>query len=227
MKFDITEQTFLISDSHFGHKAVLEKEPSRLTSAKLNGYSDFYTFHMDLWNKALSKNDNILHLGDLYFPGGFSYLKNLNGQKTLIVGNNDVKRFQKLKSLKSWEVETGLQLRVKQEAYIFEKLYAEFGKARIKDDIYLNAIVQDIAGERIMFSHFPVFNRKTNDRFAKSRDVLDRLFIVADCSLNIHGHIHSRETNNSFCFNVCCEHLGFSPKRLSEILKLWRYRVNI
>ncbi len=227
MKCPIDENIFLISDSHFGHKAVLEKEPSRLKSAKVCGYDDFYTFHKDLWNAAVGKKDRILHLGDLYYPGGFSYLKELKGRKILVVGNNDVQRFEKLKELKKWNVQQGLNLHIPQRGEILQKLYDEFGKIFIKEDIYLNAIVQDIGKERIMFSHFPVFNRKVNDRFAKSRDVLDRLFILADCSLNIHGHIHSRDTNNSFCFNVSCEQLGFKPKRLSEILTLWRYKISI
>ena len=45
MGFEITENTFVISDSHFGHKAVLQREPSRLKSAKAYGSSDFYAFH--------------------------------------------------------------------------------------------------------------------------------------------------------------------------------------
>ncbi|MCH5313068.1 MAG: metallophosphoesterase [Helicobacter sp.] len=223
MNFHITEDTFLISDSHFGHKAVLKKEPSRLQFAEAHQYKDFYALHRDLWNQAVRKKDNVLHLGDLYFSGGFSYLKKLKGTKMLIVGNNDIEGFERLKTLKNWYVQQGLKLNIEQKESIIKKLDKEFGKTKIKEDIYLNAIVQDIAGERIMFSHFPVFNRKHNDRFSATRDILDKLFKLADCSLNIHGHIHSRQTGHSFCFNVCCEQLGFAPKRLGEILKLWRY----
>ena len=203
MGFEITENTFVISDSHFGHKAVLQREPSRLKSAKAYGYSDFYAFHKHLWNQVVGKKDTLLHLGDLYYAG------------------------EKLKNLKSWSVQKGLALQVPQSEAILKKLYAQFGKSMVKDDIYLNAIVLDCAGERIMFSHFPVFHRKAHDRFTKSRDTLDKLFALADCSLNIHGHIHSRNTNYSFCFNVSCEQLGFAPKRLKEIITLWRHKVHI
>ncbi|MCX2716323.1 metallophosphoesterase family protein [Helicobacter sp. MIT 21-1697] len=227
MGFEITENTFVISDSHFGHKAVLEREPSRLKSAKAYGYNDFYKFHKDLWNKQVGKKDTLLHLGDLYYEGGFSYLKKLNGTKKLVIGNNDIERFEKLKNIKSWSVQKGLALQIPQSKEILAKLYAQFGKSMVKDDIYLNAIVLDCAGERIMFSHFPVFHRKAHDRFAKSRDTLDKLFALADCSLNIHGHIHSRNTQHSFCFNVSCEQLGFAPKRLGEILTLWRHKIHI
>ena len=227
MNFNITEDIFLTSATHFGHKDVLKREPSRLQYAKACKYDDFYALHRDLWNKAVGKKDNVLHLGDLYFDGGLPYLKDLKGTKTLVIGNNDIKTFQKLKDFKSWYVQKGLRLNIAQKDRVLYTLQSEFGKARLKDDIYVNAIVQDIAGERIMFSHFPVFNRKTNDRFSESRDILDRLFKLADCSLNIHGHIHSRQCEHSFCFNVSCEQLGFAPKRLSEILKLWRYKIHI
>ncbi|WP_110581749.1 metallophosphoesterase [Helicobacter cinaedi] len=227
MDFIINENTFLISDSHFGHKAVLQREPSRLKSARTNGYDDFYAFHKDLWNKAVGKKDRILHLGDLYYPGGFHYLKELRGKKQLLVGNNDVTRFTKLKALKSWRVQRGLNLQIPNAKAIRKKLYEKYGKMMIKDDVYLNAIIADCGRERIMFSHFPVFHRKAHDRFAKSRESLDTLFALADCSLNIHGHIHSRDTNYSFCFNVSCERLGFEPKTLGEILRLWREKNRI
>ncbi|RDU58934.1 metallophosphoesterase family protein [Helicobacter marmotae] len=224
MSFDITQDTFVISDSHFGHKAVLKREPSRMQAAAANGYKDFYKFHRDKWNEVVGKKDNLLHLGDLYFVGGEAYLKSLKGSKALIVGNNDIKHFHKLKK---WHIFKGLKLYIPQKEAILQALYKEFSKQTIKDDIYLNAIVQDIGTERIMFSHFPVFERKKYDRFATSRYMLDRLFILSDCSLNIHGHIHSRQSRHSFCFNVSCEHLGFTPKRLSEILRLYRYRAQI
>lgn len=227
MSFIINKNTFLISDSHFGHKAVLEREPSRLRSARANGYDDFYAFHRDLWNKAVGKKDYVLHLGDLYYPGGFAYLKGLRGRKQLVVGNNDIKRLLKLKTLKHWQVQKGLSLQIPHARTIRKKLYEKFGKTMIKDDVYLNAIITDCGRERIMFSHFPVFHRKAHDRFAKSRDSLDTLFALADCTLNIHGHIHSRDTNHSFCFNVSCECLGFEPKTLGEILRLWREKTRI
>lgn len=227
MTFPIDSDTFLISDSHFGHKAALVKEPSRLRAAQAYGYEDFYTLHQSLWNEEVGKKDFVLHLGDLYYPGGFKYLKNLNGKKGLIVGNNDVERYPKLKELKDWRVQRGLRLEIEQKDTILEALKNKYGKSALKDDVYFNALVVDYDHERIMFSHFPVFNRKQNDRFAKTRDVLDDAFKFADCSLNIHGHLHSRQTQNSFCFNVCCEQLGFRPKKLKEILTLWRHKAFI
>ena len=103
------------------------------------------------------------------------------------------------------------------------KLGAGFdGNATGMENIYLNAVVCDVEGERIMFSHFPVFNRKPRDRFANARDILDTAFRLAQCSLNIHGHLHSRESGNDFCVNVSCEKLGFIPRTLGEVLRSHR-----
>lgn len=224
MSFVVDENTLVVSDSHFGHKYVLVREPSRLIAAKACGFRDFFEFHRQLWNECVGKNDFVLHLGDLYYPGGFKYLKNLNGVKKLIIGNNDVDRFSKLKDLKHWSVNKGLKFELENKANILDSLYKKYGKSRVKNDIFLNAWVLDFGGERIMFSHFPVFHRKKNDRFYQTRDILDDAFALADCTLNIHGHIHSKDSGNSFCFNVCCEQIGFRPRKLGDILKLWRHR---
>ena len=122
--FTINENTFLISDSHFGHKAVLQREPSRLKSARANGYDDFYAFHKDLWNKAVGKKDRILHLGDLYYPVGFMTERTVG--KQLLVGNNDVMCFTKLKTLKSWQVQRGLNLQIPNAKAIRKKLYEKY-----------------------------------------------------------------------------------------------------
>lgn len=224
MEFPIRDDTFLISDTHFGHKAVLEREPSRLKSAYAAGYDDFYAYARDLWNMQVTKKSYVIHLGDLFYGGGMPYLKNLNGNKLLIIGNNDIKRLDKLTKLKSWRIQYGLKLEIPEKRQILSKLYAEFGKEIVKNDMYLHALVLDYGKERILFSHFPVFHAKSREKFTQSCEILDRLFTLADCSLNMHGHLHSRNTNNSFCFNVSCEQLGFAPRKLSEILTLWRHK---
>ena len=116
-----------------------------------------------------------------------------------------------------------IAFQVSEELYqrIKDYLKQKFGKQALKN-IYLNAVVCDVEGERIMFSHFPVFNRKPRDRFANARDILDTAFRLAQCSLNIHGHLHSRESGNDFCVNVSCEKLGFIPRTLGEVLRSHR-----
>ena len=224
MHYFLTRDTFLISDSHFGHQAVLSKEPSRLKSAFECGFKDFDSYSLHLWNSALSEKSRIWHLGDLYFGKGYKILKKLNGTKTLIVGNNDIGKFEYVKGLKSWHVCSKLSLQIPERKLIKERLKARFGKECLKN-VYLNAVVCDFEDERIMFSHFPVFNRKARDRFGAARHVLDETFKLAQCSLNIHGHLHSRDSGNSFCINVSCERLHFKPRKLWEILHFHKKKV--
>lgn len=161
----------------------------------------------------------VLHLGDVYFRDGLSYVKKLNGNKMLVIGNNDVNKIDKLKKL-SWKMENKIILKIPQKEKIREKIKKKYGK--IQEKIYLNGIIMDIDGERILFSHFPVFNRKINDRYTAIRDVLDDYFRFSDCSLNIHGHTHSKETNNKFCINLSVEQTMLSPIKLKKILKNYR-----
>lgn len=217
MKYNITLDTFLISDTHFGHKAVMKKEPLRKLALQNSGFGVFDELSVYNWNSVVGERETVLHLGDLYFDGGYKYLARLNGSKILVVGNNDIGKFKRVKKMDDWLVCDKLKLQISESKRIKEKLKAKFGKL-VKNE-YLNAIVLDIGSERVMFSHFPVMNRKKNDRFCEVRDVLDEAYKMCECSLNIHGHTHSKKTYNRFCVNVSCEEIGFTPIRLSEIIR--------
>lgn len=217
MKYSITLDTFLISDTHFGHKAVMKKEPLRKLALQNSGFGVFDELSVYNWNSVVGEREAVLHLGDLYFDEGYKYLARLNGSKILVVGNNDIGKFKRVKKMDDWLVCDKLKLQIPESKRIKEKLKAKFGKL-VKNE-YLNAIVLDIGSERVMFSHFPVMNRKKNDRFCEVRDVLDEAYKMCECSLNIHGHTHSKKTYNRFCVNVSCEEIGFTPIRLSEIIR--------
>lgn len=218
MKYDITLDTFVISDTHFGHKAVMKKEPIRKLALKQSGFTRFDELQIYRWNNALSADDKILHLGDLYFDMGYKYLPRLHGEKLLIVGNNDIGKFERVEKMQEWQVCHKLKLQIPEAKRVKARLRAKFGKSQLKDP-YANAIVLDLGKERVMFSHFPVFNRKRDDRFYLARDVLDEAYKICDCSLNIHGHTHTKKTYNRFCINACCEELDFTPVRLREIVR--------
>lgn len=219
MKFLLTPETFIISDSHFGHKKVLEKEPLRNALAWKNGFMDFDSFSVHMWNKRVLEDDFILHLGDLYFKDGWKQLLKLQGRKKLLVGNNDLKKYHLLNEFEDWQVCKKISLKFEGKKPIFQKLKKKWGVNVLKDKL-LNAIVLDIGKERVMFSHFPVMNRKKNDRYACTRDVLDELYRLCECSLNIHGHTHSKNTKNPFCINVSGEIVGFQPIKIGEALSM-------
>jgi calcineurin-like phosphoesterase family protein len=88
---------FVVSDTHFCHENII-------------GYCGrpFHdVHHMDEmmvqnWNKVVSQNDKVYHLGDVYLskaPRAKELLKRLNGTKVLILGNHDNGRDQLLHAI--------------------------------------------------------------------------------------------------------------------------------
>ncbi len=211
----ITIDSYIISDTHFGQDSVIKKEAIRNKIAKKLGYNNHFDLLVDNWNAVVGDNDMVLHLGDVYFQDGLKYIKKLNGFKRLIIGNNDIKKYQCLCKL-GWQVKNKVILKIPQKDKIRDKIKCKYGK--LAENIYLNGIVMDIAEHRILFSHFPVFDRKANDRFSAARDVLDDYYRFCDCSLNIHGHTHSKSTKHPFCINLSCEQTRLSPIKLKEVL---------
>lgn len=89
----IDKDTYIISDTHLGHKNII-------------GYCNRPWNHEDLiisnWAKTVKWDDTILHLGDVAFgrPGDIytwaETIKFLPGKKMLIKGNHDHSRSMKL-----------------------------------------------------------------------------------------------------------------------------------
>lgn len=81
-------RVFVVSDTHFGHKKVIEFEPARAH------YSTIEEHDLDLicrWNDTVKPKDTVWHLGDVFFGGrdAHSALGYLNGVKKLVLGNHD------------------------------------------------------------------------------------------------------------------------------------------
>jgi calcineurin-like phosphoesterase family protein len=84
--------TFLISDTHFGHEATCSKftkpngEPLRpfVNAERMN--EALITF----WNEAVKPDDTVYHLGDVVMSHRFlPIVGQLHGRKHLIAGNHD------------------------------------------------------------------------------------------------------------------------------------------
>nr|DAK03458.1 MAG TPA: metallophosphatase domain protein [Bacteriophage sp.] len=85
-KFD-PNLTFFTSDSHWGHKRIIElcKRPFKDVEAMNNSL-------IENWNKVVPKNGIVFHLGDFAFGGSELWnkvLDQLNGKIYLILGNHD------------------------------------------------------------------------------------------------------------------------------------------
>ena len=79
---------FVLSDTHFGHKRVLDFE--RFDFKTIEEHDEFI---IKKWNSVVTKKDKVYHLGDVFFgKGDFqSIIHRLNGYKILVRGNHDQK----------------------------------------------------------------------------------------------------------------------------------------
>lgn len=85
-------KTFLVSDTHFGHAGVCSF--LRNDGTKLRPWTnpdEMDEALVENWNKTVSKNDKVYHLGDVVINRkALNILYRLNGEKVLIKGNHDI-----------------------------------------------------------------------------------------------------------------------------------------
>ena len=209
----ITEDTFIISDTHFGHFNMIAFEPSRTFLADLQSVSGgadlvnkVYHKLADNWNAVVGKNDTVLHLGDFVWGGRDTirtWTSRLNGRIILIKGNHDRNALV--------YPEFGIE--------VIEGILVD-GK-HIPAPKYVNALITEVNGLRIMFSHLPVEEDriKRDEKFNPAISKLFEIFMEYNCDINVHGHVHSRSLEGSaYCRNVSVEVMGFKPVRIGEIL---------
>jgi calcineurin-like phosphoesterase family protein len=85
-KFD-PNLTFFTSDSHWGHKRIIE-----LCKRPFKDVEEMNNSLIANWNKVVPKNGVVFHLGDFAFGGSELWnkvLDQLNGKIYLILGNHD------------------------------------------------------------------------------------------------------------------------------------------
>jgi calcineurin-like phosphoesterase family protein len=104
---------FLISDMHFGHQSIIKYE-----NRPFKSIVEMDETIISNWNKTISKDDKVFVLGDVSFYNKEktkAIIEQLNGYKTLIIGNHDKDR-----SL-SWWRETGFN-----EVYPYPIIFNDF-----------------------------------------------------------------------------------------------------
>ena len=201
---NLTGNTFIISDIHFGHQNLFEKfEPIRQSIAST--LSEFESLIVKRWNSVVSKDDVI------FVPGDFcinkkdelktdnnikNFTRALNGYKILLKGNHDVRP---------------------DEFYI----KAGWNKVISGEPAYL---IQEINGIQILFSHFPMNTNQEWDaldnRYTDYKLKLTELFNQHKCKLNIHGHSHGKVSPDPRLINVSLEQLpDFTPIQINKLLE--------
>lgn len=106
-------KVYLISDMHFGHPNIMKYENRPFASV-----DEMDKTIINNWNKTVKKEDKVFILGDVSFYNKEKtkeIISQLNGYKTLIIGNHD-----KARSLTWWK-DTGIE-----EISQYPILYNEF-----------------------------------------------------------------------------------------------------
>lgn len=77
-------KAYVISDLHFGHKAICKYRPQFTTPKEHDEYI------CDMWQQTVTKRDSVYVLGDACFTEeAVDLVGKLNGTKLLIAGNHD------------------------------------------------------------------------------------------------------------------------------------------
>jgi calcineurin-like phosphoesterase family protein len=83
----MSNKVYVIADTHFGHKRVIEFESAFRPFSTIEEHDEFL---IDAWNSTVNKKDTVWHLGDVLFGRhSFAILPRLNGIKRLVLGNHD------------------------------------------------------------------------------------------------------------------------------------------
>lgn len=212
---------YITADTHFAHNNINTYEPSRISKAQMKGYRIFDKYMIDEWNDKVKDNDNILHLGDVAFKEGYLEAKKLKGNITLLIGNHDkFKHIDYYRSL-GWKIIDTLKIELKDisenERYEFNNLL--YRMANQNGHNLTAGLVAEYNGKRILFSHFPVFNDNPyDDKYKVTTNILEELYLLFDCYMNIHGHTHSAGAKEKFCESACLEMNDFKLVRLEQLL---------
>lgn len=86
---------WLISDTHFFHKNILDftdDDGNLIRGAKFDSVDHMNEYMLDRWNETVKPQDIVYHLGDVMMgpkEDFQSFFPKLHGSKRLIVGNHD------------------------------------------------------------------------------------------------------------------------------------------
>ncbi len=78
--------TWFISDTHFGHKNIIEYQKEE---RPFNTLEEMHEVIIERWNKVVNPKDKVYHLGDFAFgKKNIQIAERLNGHKRLVMGNH-------------------------------------------------------------------------------------------------------------------------------------------
>lgn len=198
--------TYYIADLHFGHRSAIE-----FSSRPYETVEEMNKAFVENWNRRVKGNDRIYILGDMFyrFEGYREILKQLNGEKHLILGNHD----------DSWleEYTVNHKPESNENGEKTDTLPHKSYRLRdTKEDLCcyfksVSKILQITDGQvGCLLCHYPLLTYKHEKRL-----------------LMIHGHLHSDTTDPFFHHLVENEKLlnagvdinGYMPVTLEELIE--------
>lgn len=211
---EIDGDTWIVSDTHFGHDRIMVYEPCRLEAMQSQGYRNQNEWLIDNWNKTVGEDDLVIHLGDFAFRD-VAVIERLNGRILMVLGNHDKSSLTKFHKYRKQSPE---KLRV-----IFSQVETAEGAIRSKNQM-VSGFIKVLGGKKVMFSHYPVLceDSYATGKVIETRAELLNIFKNEKCDICVHGHVHSKDTltHKTKEINVSIERTGFKPIRLKEVLNL-------
>ena len=123
--------------------------------------------------------------------GNVEWVKKIKGYKVLVMGNHDSGKLNY------------------QRVCLIDMQYAHYSYGGVENLETIDAIDNHLFDE--VYEGPLVINEKI---------ILSHEPIDIKGMLNIHGHIHDKNhKNNNTHFNVCAEHVGYTPIRLTDIIE--------
>ena len=180
---------YIISDTHFDDFDCKLMDPDWPSA----------TEQFKILKKYLTKNDTLIHLGDV---GNVDWIKKLNCYKVLIMGNHDQGRSKYLRKeeyVKNLPRECAIELKKQGKIDTFTNICGEL--VGIKDNKLFDEVYEGplMISEKILLSHEPIPD-------------------LTWC-MNIHGHDHAGYITDWNHLNVASNICGYKPLNLGNLIK--------
>ncbi len=194
---------FYIADCHFGHSNIIRFDH--------RPFCDIYQMEdamVMFWNAAVRNGDHVYILGDFCWGKSDEWLrilKQLNGQKTLILGNHDLSNFP-------------------------AELKKQFADITPYKEIVDNG--RDNSNRKVLMSHYPIpfYKHANNQKYyslcghvhaTAENDILEKL--IQELRDNYQHDVGTHAANCGQIYNVgaCLPWMQYTPRTLDEIIKRW------
>lgn len=185
---------FFTSDTHFGHKGVIE-----FCNRPFADPVEMDHVMIDNWNKVVGPKDTVYHMGDVSFRGMAEtehIVKQLNGFKVLIRGNHDHRPSKML--------QVGFDLVLESAGLVLPHV------VKNSKTVY----------HRVMLCHYPYVGQYDDThKDGSPRDFDDRR-LVDNGQFLLHGHVHTYWKMKDQMINVGVDQWDFTPVAESQLVQL-------